>query len=192
MGLFEDFSNFLESRLDDFLQSNPQLNLSFLEKEVKQEIRDNESLVRKLEFEQKNLEKKVVSLGKEVSRWYDRIEKAKQGGRLDLASAAEEKLASLLQQGNSTWHKMQTVKEKLVETKKLLVNLYKKQKDIQLAKQEINEVKNNYKNTDNTYNYRQSNYSSSSNYSNSKYDDLEAQFQKWEVEEELRNMKDNY
>ena len=35
MGLFEDFSNFLESRLDEFLQSNPQLNLSFLEKEVK-------------------------------------------------------------------------------------------------------------------------------------------------------------
>ena len=180
MGLFDGVSKFLESRLDDFLKMNPQLNLSFLEQEIKQQREDTKGLIAQLESQEKNLQGKVISLGKEVGLWNDRIAKAKQGGRDDLAIAAEKKQASLLQEGNATWQKMQEIKKQIQETKKLLLNLTEKQKEIQLKKQELNQSKNK------SYG---SNYESNS--AKPKKDDLEKKFQQWELEQELRKMKEN-
>ncbi len=183
MSLFEDFSNFLESRLDEFLQSNPELNLTILEQETKQQKKDTIKLITILESKQKTLEKTIVSLGKDISVWYARIEKAKQGGRLDLAQAAEKKQAYLLQEGNIAWQQMEHVKRKNLEAKKLLMTLEEKEREINLKMEQIRRVNQAHsssnKSSDTSYTYSQGN------------NDLEAKFQQWEVEQELKKMKEN-
>ena len=180
MGLFEDFSNFLESRLDDFLKSNPELNLTILGQEIKQQKRDTIKLITTLESKQKTLENQIVSLGQEISLWHSRIEKAKQGGRFDLAQEAEKKQASLLQQGNLTWQEMENVKQKGLEAKKLLITLEEKEREIDLKMEQLKKASQTYSSSSrsayNTY---------------SQNDDLEAKFQQWEVEQELQKMKEN-
>lgn len=181
MGLFQDFSNFLESRLDEFLKSNPELNLTILEQEVKQQKKDTIKLIGSLDAQQKLLENKIVSLGKEISIWHSRIDKAKGAGRFDLAQAAEEKQASLLQKGNMAWQKMEDVKQKSLEAKKLLISLEEKERELNLKMEQVKKVNQNYSSSNNF----DSRYTYSSN------DDLEAQFQQWEVEQELQQMKKN-
>ena len=179
MGLFEDFTNFLESRLDDFLQSNPELNLTILGQEIKQQKRDTTQLINNLEFKQKNLEAKIVSLGRDISLWYNRIEKAKQAGRFDLAQEAEKKQASLLQEGNLAWQEMENVKQKSSEAKKLLITLEEKEREIKLKIEQLNKVNQTYSSSSQSYR----------TYNNN--DELEAKFRQWEIEQELQKMKDN-
>jgi uncharacterized protein (TIGR04376 family) len=181
MGLFEDFTNFLESRLDEFLQSNPELNLTILEQEVKQQKKDTIKLINSLDSQQKILENKIVSLGKEISIWYSRINKAKTAGRLDLAQAAEQKQDSLLQEGNIVWQKMEDVKQKSAEAKRLLITLEEKEREINLKMEQVKKANQNYS----------SSHSFDHRYTYSANDDLEAKFQEWEVEQELQKMKKN-
>ena len=181
MCLFEDFSNFLESRLDEFLKSNPQLNLSFLQQEVKQQKKDTILLIKNLNSQQKILETKIINLGQEVSTWHSRIEKARQAGRIDLAEGAEKRQASLLQEGNLTWKEMETVKQKNIEAKKLLINLEEKEREINLKVEQLKKTEQK----SSSFNYSKTGYSSKVD------NDLEAKFQQWEIEAELENLKNN-
>lgn len=181
MGIFEDFSNFLESRLDEFLKSNPELNLTILQQEVKQQKRDTIKLINDLESKQKVLENQIVALGKEVSLWYARIEKAKQGGRFDLAEEAEKKQASLLQEGNLLWQEMEDVKQKNLDAKKLLITLEEKEREINLKMEQMKKVQPTYSSSHNFDN----------RYTHHSDDDLESKFQQWEIEQELQKMKKN-
>ena len=181
MGLFEDFSNFLESRLDEFLKSNPELNLTILEQEVKQQKKDTIKLINSLDSQQKILENKIVALGKDISVWHSRIDKAKQAGRFDLAQGAEEKQASLLQEGNVAWQKMEDVKQKSLDAKKLLITLEEKEREINMKLEQVRKVHQSYSSS-NKFDQK---YTYSSN------DDLETKFQQWEIEQELQNMKKN-
>ncbi len=180
MGLFEDFGTFLESRLDEFLQSNPELNLTLLGQEIKQQKKDTLQLISNLESQQKNLESKIVSLGQEISGWHSRIEKAKQGQRFDLAQEAEKRQASLLKDGNLTWQKMEEVKQKNVQAKKLMVTLEEKQRELNLKMEQLKKE---------TKTYSAPNKTATNKYTPD--NDLEIKFQQWEVEQELQKMKEN-
>lgn len=184
MGIFEDFTNFLESRLEEFLQSNPHLNLTIIAQELSTQKQDTIKLISRLELELKKIENDILTLGQEIQTWYDRVEKAKLAGRLDLAQEAENRQSLLLNKGNLLWQEMEKNKQKIVETKKLLISLETKQQEVNLKIAQLKAKE------ENKFNSQTINNKSSSSYSNSQ-DDLETKFHQWEIEQELQQMKNN-
>jgi uncharacterized protein (TIGR04376 family) len=103
MGLFDDFSRFLESRLDEFLQNNPHLELQAIEEQLLEQEQDTIKLIAQLQLQEKNLQDEILSIAQEIQTWHSRISTARASGREDLANAAQEREAALLRQGNQRW-----------------------------------------------------------------------------------------
>jgi len=190
MSIFENFTTFLESKLEEFLKSNPQLNLTILAQEVKQEKQDTLRLINQLEIRQKKLETDILKLVQDIKMWCERIEKAEKAHRIDLATEAEQRKNLLLSQGNITWQEMDTVKSQLANGRKKMISIEEKEREINLKIQELEKTKYQTNN-----NYNSSTNNASSNYNSSTFnninDDLEKKFRDWEVSMELDEMKKN-
>lgn len=180
MNFFEDFTKFLESRLDEFLQSNPHLNLTIIAQELKQQKRDAINLIFQSESELKKIENNLLTIGKDIQTWHNRIEKAQQAGRLDLAQEAEERQNSLLAQGALLWRKMEEIKHKISLNKELLSSIEIKEKEVNLKIEQL-KASQSYGNTYQAPSWNKTNY----------YDDLESKFQQWEIDQQLQEMKKN-
>lgn len=180
MNFFEDFTKFLESRLDEFLQSNPHLNLSIIVQELKQEKNDTIKLIFQRESELKKIENNILTIGKDIQIWHSRIEKAQQAGRLDLAQEAENRQNSLLTQGALLWRQMEEIKHKIALNKELLSSIETKEKEVNLKIDQL-KASQNYTNTYQPPSWNQTNYN----------DDLESKFQQWEIDQQLQEMKKN-
>lgn len=188
MGLFEDFSKFLETRLEEFLGNNPGLELEGLLSEIQREKANAIKSITKLEIEIKQLESEIVSVAQDIKKWHGRIETAKAANRLDLVKAAQERETALLRLGNLVWKKRANVGKSLEDTRKLLTSLDKRQKEVK-AKIAQMKAQQKYSQTSNVgYDW---NSSANSQSFNPNYDDLEAQFQQIETDEELAKMKKN-
>ena len=193
MGLFDDINNFLEERLDEFLRNNPHLELQAIEEQLREQEQDTRKLILKLQLEEKSLQDRILEIANNIQTWHSRIAKAEKAKRSDLANAAREREAELLRQGNQIWGQMEGVKQRAVKAKELLVQV----------KQKREEVKTQSARAANT---TQTNSSASSSYSSDtvgwdrgantssntrSVDPLEAEFQQWEVDEELERIKRN-
>jgi uncharacterized protein (TIGR04376 family) len=130
MGIFEDFSKFLETRLEEFLRNNPHLELQALEEKVREQEDEAIRLLADLRRREKQLEAEILETAQEIQRWHIRIDKAKKAQRFDLAQPAEEREAALLRQGNQLWGQMELLKTRIQQTSEL-------QKQIQQRKQEV-------------------------------------------------------
>lgn len=119
MGLFEDFSRFLETRLEEFLRNNPHLEWQALEEQLREQEEGILRLFGDLQRQEKTLQDQILETAQEIQRWHIRIDKAKAAGRMDLAQAAQEREAALLRQGNQLWGQMQGVKERILKAKEL-------------------------------------------------------------------------
>jgi uncharacterized protein (TIGR04376 family) len=183
MGLFD----FLEQRLEEFLHDNPHLELLALEEQVNEQKQDTIRLISQLELTLQKLQDEILTVAQEIQTWHSRISKAKSAGRIDLADAAQQREAALLRQGNQLWGQMEASKQQILQSQELLQKIEVRQKEIKLKKQQVQSAQTQYtppSNSD-TKGWNQS-YSSKSS---SGYDDLEAQFQQWEMDEELEQMK---
>jgi uncharacterized protein (TIGR04376 family) len=196
MSLFDDVSRFLESRLDEFMRNNPHLELQVLEEQLREQEEDALKLIAESQLKEKQLQDQILSTAQEIQRWHERISKARQAGRDDLKRAAEEREAALLRQGNQLWGQMQGVKDRIAKAREL-------QRQIQVRRQEVrakateaaaSRAKAEAQNSQNT----QSNQSSWDTGWNQKYrtfsssmDPLEQEFQRWETDDELEQMKRN-
>lgn len=189
MSIFENFTSFLESKLDEFLQNNPQLNLRILAQEVKQEKQDTLRLINQLEIKQKRLETEILKLVQDVKLWCERIEKAKKAKRIDLVQEAENRKKFLLSQGNTAWQEMEKVKSQIANSKQKMINIEQKEREINLKIQELEKIK--YQTSYSSQTSSNSAYSnkSYSNFNNVNNDDLEKKFRDWEVSMELEEMK---
>lgn len=193
MGLFEDFSRFLETRLDEFLQANPHLELLALEDQLRGQEEDAISLLGDLKRREKQLEESILSTAQEIKRWHGRIEKARAANRIDLLQAAQEREATLLRQGNHLWGQMKGVKERVQHTRDLQQKIHTKRKELKIkiaqaeASRAANSSEANYKSAAQwgKKDWAQSSYSSF----NRPLDPLEETFQQWETEEELEDLK---
>lgn len=189
MSIFDNFTTFLESKLDEFLQNNPQLNLTILAQEIKQEKQDTIKLISQLESQQKKLQNEILKLVQDIKIWCERIEKAEKAKRIDLAQEAEQRKNLLLSQGNIAWQEMEKVKAKIANSKQKMINIEKKEREINLKIQELEKTK--YQREHNSKTSTDSSYSNNSyyNFNEKKYDDLEKKFRDWEVSMELEEMK---
>jgi uncharacterized protein (TIGR04376 family) len=186
MGLFDDFSRFFETRLDEFLKSNPHLELEAILEQLREQERDTRKLITTLAQEKSQLETQILELGQEIKNWHTRIEKAKAAQRDDLAQAAQEREGALLRQGNQVWGQMEGTKERIAQAHSLLGQIQPKIKEVQAQAQQMRSAQS--ANDWDTIGWNKGSTSSSYNKAT---DPLESEFQRWEMEEELDRIRKN-
>lgn len=192
MSLFDDVSSFLEGRLDEFLRNNPHLELQGIEDQLRDQEEDIIRLLADLRTKEKRLQDDIMNTAQEVQRWHQRVEKAKNANRMDLAKPAEEREAALLRQGNQLWGQMESLKQRIQQTLEL-------QKQIQLKRKEVRaKVTEAYANrTAQTFNQAEQQWQTAgwnqgtAPFTGSSADPLEQAFRRWETDEELENLKRN-
>ena len=189
MGIFDDFSHFLETRLEEFLRNNPHLELQALVEQLKEQEQDTRSLIRELEGQKKQLEDEILALAQDIQTWHARIEKAKKAQRLDLAQAAQEREAALLRQGNQVWGQMEGAKKRLIQSQELLQQIQQRQKEVQFKAEQMKTEK--AKTAQTTTNSDTVGWNQGANYKtySRAADPLEATFHDWELEDELNEIK---
>ena len=187
MGLFDDLSRFLETRLEEFLKNNPHLELEAILEQLREQEQDTLRLIVELEGQKKRLEDEILSLAKDIQTWHGRIDKAKAAGRLDLSHAAQEREAALLRQGNQVWGQMEGAKKRIIKSQELLRQIQQRKKEVQTKAAEAKAAQASASQWDTSGWNQGINYHSYSKAA----DPLEAQFQRWELDEELERMKRN-
>ncbi|TAF31657.1 MAG: TIGR04376 family protein [Oscillatoriales cyanobacterium] len=178
MSIFDDVSRFLETRLEEFLRSNPHLELQAIEEQLKEQEEDTLRLILEIQKQEKTLQAEILSAAQEIQRWNDRANKAKAANRLDLAQAAQERQAALLRQGNQRWGQMQGCKERIEKAKELYRQIQLRRKEVRAKAAEV-QTKTTAKadKTEQSWDTKGWNQ--------------EQKFQNWEAEEELDRMKRN-
>ena len=188
MGLFDDFSRFLETRLEEFLRSNPHLELQAIEEQLKEQEEDTLRLILEIQKQEKQLQAEILSAAQEIQRWNDRANKAKAANRLDLAQAAQERQAALLRQGNQRWGQMQGCKERIEKAKELYCQIQVRRKEVRASAAEAATRAT----TKTEQNWDTKGWNQTPNYNSfNAADPLEQKFQNWEADEELDRMKRN-
>ncbi|NJM58470.1 MAG: TIGR04376 family protein [Synechococcales cyanobacterium RU_4_20] len=190
MSLFDDLSRILEDRLEEFLRDNPHLELQALEEQLQQQESDAIGLMADLQRQERQLKDNILSTAKEVQLWHERTEKARKANRQDLVQPAQEREAALLRQGNMLWGQMQGIKERLERTKDLVKQIQIRRKEVrakvtaaqatQAASRATSSAGNTWENTGWDQNVASRPASG---------DDLDEQFRKWELEEEIEQLK---
>jgi uncharacterized protein (TIGR04376 family) len=185
MSVFDDISRFLETRLEEFLRSNPHLELQALLEQLREQEQETLKLVKELEIQEKRLEKEILALAEDIKLWHLRIAKAQAAGRLDLAQAAQEREAALLRQGNQLWGQMQGAKQQIVQSQGLFRQIQQRKQEVQTKAKEAQAAQKTSSNWDTTGWNKGMNYNTYSKAT----DPLEAEFQRWELDDELESLK---
>lgn len=186
MGVFDDLSRFLENRLEEFLRSNPHLELEALLEQLREQEEDTLKLIADLQLQEKRSQDEILSTAQEIQKWHIRVEKAKTAGRQDLAAAAQQRETALLREGNQLWGQMQGVKERISQAKELLKKIQLRRQEVQNKATEAQQVRAQAQ----TQQRLETSgwWNSASSYPGG-YDDLEEKFRRWETEDELEQMK---
>jgi len=185
MGVLDDFSRFLETRLEEFLQNNPHLELQALLEQLREQAEDTRKLLTTLEAQKQRQEQDLLALAQDIQRWHERIAKAQQAGRQDLAEAAQEREAGLLRQGNLLWGQMEGTRTRLSQSQALLAQIQSRQAEVQRKAEAVKTQPIPPPNRDTT------GWNQGGQYSQYKRatDPLEAVFQDWELDAELERLK---
>ena len=191
MGLFNDLSKFLETRLEEFLRAHPHLELQALDEQLREQEEGTLRLIGDLKLKEKQLEEQILETAQEVQRWHIRVDKAKAAKREDLVRAAEEREATLLRQGNQLWGQMQGVKERTAKAKELQDKIQTRRREIRAKAAQVNADRaraQSQTSWDTGWN-QTSNSTGRTIYGAA--DPLEQVFERWEADEELERMKRN-
>jgi uncharacterized protein (TIGR04376 family) len=192
MSLFNDVSQFLENRIDEFLKNNPHLELQALEEKLREQERETAKLLTDLQARQDQVEREIMTTAQEVKRWDDRIQKAKAANRQDLLEPAMAHMAGLIRQGNQLWGHMEVLKDRYQQTQTLLQKIKQQRQEAQVrvtqakadraaaqAAQYNAAVQSQWGST----------WATGSSAAQKPMDPLEKEFAKWEADEELNQMK---
>lgn len=189
MGLFEDLSRFLETRLDEFLRANPQLELLALEDQLRGQEEGAINLLGDLKRREKQLEDSILSVAQDVQRWHGRVEKARASNRQDLIKPAEEREAALLRQGNHLWGQMKGVKERIEQTRELQRRVHERRRELKTKIAQADAERASQRSASATSSWETGWNQSPYSVFNQPLDPLEETFQRWETENELEVLK---
>lgn len=189
MRLLEDISRFLETRLEEFIRNNPQIELQILEDKLHQQEAEITKLIVNSKLEEKKLQDRILEIAEEIRIWHDRTVKAESFNRPDLANPAKEREAALLRQGNQIWAQMEIVKKRAIDSQALQGQIQERRKEVQVkiaaaaktAKEKPASSSTTPLNWDSLYTppFRDPD------------DKLEETFLRWEMDEELSRLKRN-
>ncbi len=187
MGLFDDFSQFLEARLDEFMRNNPHLELQALEEKLREQEQETRRLMADLRLKEQQLQDGILATAQEIQRWHSRIEKAKTAGRMDLAEPAQAHEAGLLREGNQKWGQMEILKQRLKQTEELQQQIQTRRQEVQTKLTEAQAAR--AAQTETRWAVNGWNQDQNATYMHSSADPLEQEFKRWEAQEELEQMK---
>ncbi|MDZ8187518.1 MAG: TIGR04376 family protein [Nostoc sp. ChiSLP02] len=187
MGLFDDLSRFLENRLEEFLRNNPHLELEALLEQLREQEEDTLKLIADLQLQEKRSQDDILATAQEIQRWHIRTQKAKDAGRQDLVTAASEREAALLREGNQRWGQMQGLKERINQSQELLRKIQQRRQEVQAKAAEAQTARAKAQTQQRLETNGWWNQTSTS----SSFDDLEEKFRRWETQDELEQMKRN-
>lgn len=187
MGLFEDLSKFLETRLDEFLKANPHLELWGLEDQLRGQEQDAIHLLGDLKRREKQLEDSILATAQDIQRWHSRIQNAQAANRLDLVKAAQEREATLLRQGNQYWGQMQGVKEQIDQTRALQKEIHDRRRELK-AKIAATQAQRTAQRTTTSWDTGWAK-PPFEGFGRDPMDPVEESFQRWETEQELEELK---
>ncbi|MCG5057729.1 MAG: TIGR04376 family protein [Limnoraphis sp. WC205] len=191
MGLFDDFSRFLETRLEEFLRSNPHLELQALEEQLREQQEDTLRLIADLQREEKSLQDQILTIAQDIQRWHERIAKAEAANREDLAQPAREREAVLLRQGNQRWGQMQGVKQRIEQSKELYQQIKLRRQEVSAKAAEAVKARTQAKAQQQQQQWETKAWNQTPNYNSfsAAADPLEQEFRRWETEDELEQLK---
>ncbi len=187
MGLFDDLSQFLEARLDEFLRNNPHLELQALDEKLSEQEQETRRLMADLRLKEQQLQDGILATAQEIQRWHIRIEKAKSAGRMDLAEPAQAHEAGLLREGNQKWGQMEIFKQRLRQTEELQQQIQTRRQEVQTKLTEAQAAR--AAQTETRWAVNGWNQDQNASYIHSSADPLEQEFKRWEAQEELEQMK---
>ncbi len=171
MSLWQDLETFLETRLEEFLQANPQLQLYVLLEKVRDEEQRTQQQLILLRQEERELQTKILTTAQEVKKWFERKQQAKIS-RPDLAQAAEQREAEFLAQGNHMWARKSELALEIKKNEKLFHELSPRRQELEAKiKQQVDTS------TTSAPPQRPAN------------DDLDARFRQWELDKEIEALK---
>lgn len=188
MGLFEDLSQFLEMRLEEFLQSHPHLELLALEESLRDQEAEVQALLVDLNAQLQTVQSQIRATAEEVKRWHFRVEKANGANRPDLAEKAQEREVAFLRQGNQEWSRMQRLQERLQAAQALIEQIHVRRQEVR-AKAEA--VKASQAEAEAQWQNSTVRSQPAGPGSNKSIDPLEAAFSRWEADLELEELKRN-
>jgi len=205
MGLLNDLNQFLEDRLEEFLRNNPHLELQALLEQLREQEKDTIRLIFDLQREEQKLQDDILNVAREIQLWHSRAAKAKASGRMDLAQAATNREEDLLREGNQRWGQMQGCRERILQTNELQKQIQQRSAEVQVkvqaaqAQREQAQSREQYQDRSTTgTSAQQSPWSepmrdSSTDPRSTSSDpaQLDAVFEKWEMEMELEELKRN-
>ena len=191
MGLFDDFSRFLETRLEEFLRANPHLELQALEEQLREQQEDTLRLIADLQRQEKNLQEQILTIAQDIERWHERIAKAEAANREDLAQPAREREAVLLRQGNQRWGQMQGVKQRIEQSKQLYQQIKQRRQEVSVKAAEAVKARAQAKAQQQQQQWETKAWNQTANYGSfsAAADPLEQEFMRWETEDELERLK---
>lgn len=188
MGLFEDLSQFLETRLDEFLQSHPHLELLALEESLRDQEAEVQALSVDLNAQLQAVQVQIRATAEEVQRWHSRVEKANTANRPDLAEKAQEREVAFLRQGNQQWSRMQRLQERIQSAQALMQQIHARRQEVQAKAEAVKasqaKVEAQWQHSATEPSPQRSGFSQAA-------DPLEAAFSRWEADLELEELKRN-
>ena len=187
MGLLEDISRFLETRLEEFIRNNPQIELQILEDKLRQQQQEIAKLIVNSKQEEKVLQDRILEIAEEIRIWHDRTVKAESFNRPDLANPAKEREAALLRQGNQVWAQMELIKKRAIDSQTLQVQIQERLKEVQVKIAEAAKTAKAKPTASASLDW-DSLYTPPFRDPNDK---LEETFRRWEMDEELDRLKRN-
>ena len=188
MGVFDEVSQFLETRLEEFLRQNPQLELQVLLEQIQDQEKETLQLLHNLRTQQSQQEEQLLALAEDIKLWHGRIQKAQQAQRLDLATAAQQRESELLQQGNQLWGQRLHTLEQFQQAQKLSQQMQQRRQEVQNQIDSLKAQASRSTSTSAPKSTPPPPPRASQNHSQSG-DPLEAEFQRWELDEELNRLK---
>lgn len=190
MGLFEDLSKFLETRLDDFLRANPHLELMGLEDQLRGQEQDTITLLGSLKRREQQLKDDILATAQDIQKWHGRLTKAKAANRPDLVALAEEREASLLRQGNQAWGQMQGVTAQIEQARALQRQIHDRRREMKVKMAQLEAERANQRAAQHSSTWETGWYQTpTAGVGQASPDPVEDTFQRWETEQDLADLK---
>lgn len=171
------------------MRNNPHLELQALEEQLREQEEDTLRLIADLQLQEKNLQDEILAIAQDIQRWHARVDKASGAGRQDLAEGARAREAALLRQGNQRWGQMEGLKQRITQAKELQRQIQVRRQEVRAKATEVAAARATQQAAART---EVSGWTQGSDRNLSgAADPLEAQFRRWEMDDELDQLKRN-
>ncbi len=184
MGLFDDLTQFLETRLEEFLREHPELELRALDEQLREQETDARRSLADLQAREQQLKTEIWETAQDVQRWHVRIAKVEAAGETALAAAAREREAALLRKGNQLWGQMQGIRARIQTLNDLLGQVVARRQEVsaRVAAQAASSGRAANPTSSQAW-------SATGDRTGTGPDPLEEQFRRWEMDDELEQLK---